>query len=164
MSYRRVMIFQKFSRNKLEKKKQNRGNRSNPGLLQQIAGAQCHASHAKPDWTWVEQVRKFEGLDVRFLSLWTYLTQHYKFMYPQCILLFYFSSYSFSFSICAFVFHVQVSIYLYMIEVYVFSLHMLLTVLTICMLTSCGAVHLYFFFFQSFLSLLPFSLLILFLQ
>ena len=58
---------------------------------------------------------------------------------------------------------VQVFIYLYMIEVYVFSLYtcMLLTVLTICMLTSCGAVHLYFFFFQSFLSLLPFSLLIL---
>ena len=78
---------------------------------------------------------------------------------------FYFSSYSFSFSICAFVFHVQVSIYLYMFEVYVFSLYMCmpLTVLTTCMLTSCGAVHLYFFFFQSFLSLLPFSLLILFL-
>ena len=32
MSYRRVMIFQRFSRNKLEKKKQNRGNCSKSGF------------------------------------------------------------------------------------------------------------------------------------
>ena len=84
MSYRRVMIFQRFRRNKLEKKKQNRGNCSKSGFTVANRGAQCHA---KPDWTWGERVRKFEGLDVQFLSLWTYLTQHYEFMYPQCILL-----------------------------------------------------------------------------
>ena len=33
MSYRRVMIFQRFSRNKLEKKKQNRGNCSKSGFV-----------------------------------------------------------------------------------------------------------------------------------
>ena len=52
-------------------------------------------------------------------------------------------------------------IYLCMFEVYVFFLYtcMLRTILTIyvCLL---GAVHLYFFFFRSFLSLLPFSFLI----
>ena len=87
MLYRRVMIFQRFSRNKLEKKNKTAVTVANPGLLQQIAGAQCHASHAKPDWTWGERVRKFEGLDVWFLSSWTYLTQRYKFRCPRCILL-----------------------------------------------------------------------------
>src|SRR6185312_3243860 len=94
MSYRRVMIYQRFSRNKLEKEKQNRGNCSKSGFTVANRGRTVPCSHAKPDWTWSERVRKFEGLDVRFLSLWTYLTQHYKFMYPQCILLFIFYSYS----------------------------------------------------------------------
>ena len=61
MSYRRVMIFQRFSRNKLEKKKQNAVTVANLGLPWQIPAAQCHASHAKPGWTWGERVRKFEG-------------------------------------------------------------------------------------------------------
>ena len=87
MSYRRVMNFQIFSWNKLEKGKSKTRYCSKSGVTVANPGRTVPASHAKPGWTWGERVRKFEGLDVRFLSLWTYLTQHCKFMYPQYILL-----------------------------------------------------------------------------
>ena len=88
MSYRRVMVFQRFSRNKLEKKKQNRGNCSKSGFTVANRGRTVPCKPCKPDWTWGERVRKFEGLDVWFLSSCTYLTQRYKFKYPRCILLY----------------------------------------------------------------------------
>ena len=65
--------------------KENRSYCSSQGLLWQISAAQCHA---KSGWTWGEQGRKFEGLDVWFLSSQAYLTQRCKFRCPPCILLY----------------------------------------------------------------------------
>ena len=87
ISYRRIMIFQRFSWNKLENEKQNRGNRNKSGFTVANRGrtVACKPCKTGLDLGWTgSQVRE---LDVRFLSLWTYLTQHCKFMYPQCILL-----------------------------------------------------------------------------
>ena len=87
MSYRRVMIFRRFSRNKLEKRKTKPRYCSKSGVTVANPGRTVTASHAKPGWTWGERVRKFDGLDVWFLSSWIYLTQRYKFRCLRCILL-----------------------------------------------------------------------------
>ena len=89
MSYRRVMIFQRFSWNKLEKGKTKPRYCSKSGVTVANPGRTVTASHAKPGWTWGERIRKFEELDVWFLSSWIYLTQRYKFKCPRCILLYY---------------------------------------------------------------------------
>ena len=72
MSYRRVMIFQRFSRNKLEKKKQNHGNCSKSGFTVANRGrtVPCKPCKTGLDLGWTgSQVRGGRYLVSKFMDL-----------------------------------------------------------------------------------------------